>query len=381
MRTIRYDFSEFNNIMYSIKDNPSPENMNRLQRELNKFFKDSKCEGVIYTKNTDKLFFGMCVMPVISGDKAVKILQSDDKERIDKYYLELDSKLFDPMLGLSSQELVAVLLHEVGHIVNDNAPVEELRKELDTYLAKTDDTLVLSDSIHYKEILAFGIKDYIRRVGSIFETNNEELIADEFVYHCGYGTYLESAFKKIWKNHAVLNRGVNNKFMVLRWTLTLYKDVRHKRIAAIRTLNKGKQLDGSKLENREKENVIRRLNRIDDDALMEAAVAEFKSRKGIFTNMRTKGMRALEDELFEFSVRIKTLNDEETAVSMIRQINYRISLIDEYIRAEDLSEDEKQRWYNLRDDYTKLRGKILDKDIGKTKKYGLWIEYPSDDDR
>ena len=45
-------------------------------------------------------------------------------------------------------------------------------------------------------------------------------------------------------------------------------------------------------------------------------------------------------------------------------------------KVENLSEDEKQRWYALRDDYGKIRQKILEKEIGKTKKYGLWVEYP-----
>ena len=70
------------------------------------------------------------------------------------------------------------------------------------------------------------------------------------------------------------------------------------------------------------------------------------------------------------------LNSEEDALVMIRQINYRISLIDEYIRTENLSEDEKNRWYDLRDDYNNVREKIVEKDIGKSKAYGLWIQYP-----
>lgn len=376
MKTIRYDFSTFNNIMFRIKEKPTPENLNNLQRELNRFFKDSKCQGVIYTENTDKLFFGMCVMPVITPQDTNMILQTDEPVRISSYYLELDSRLFDPMLGLTSQELVAVLLHEVGHLVNDASPVDELRKDLDVFLAKEDQTLVIADSIHYKEILAYGIKDYLRRVGSIFDKKDDEMLADEFVYACGYGRHLESAFKKIVRNHKLLNKDVKDKFLVIRWTLTLYKDVKHKRIAAIRLLNRGKALDSSKLESREKENVIRRLNRIDDDSLLEAAVEEFKPKRAIFTNMRTKGMKALEEELFEFAVRLKTLNTEEDALVMIRQINYRISLIDEYLRTENLTEKEKERWFELRDDYNKLRYKILDKDIGKTKAYGLWIEYP-----
>ena len=42
MKTIKYDFSEFNNIMYRIKDDPSSSNVRALQKELNTFFKDSK---------------------------------------------------------------------------------------------------------------------------------------------------------------------------------------------------------------------------------------------------------------------------------------------------------------------------------------------------
>ncbi len=375
MKTIRYDFSKFDRIMHQIKENPSSSNMNTLQRELNSFFKDSNCKGVIYTKNTDKLFFGMCVMPAISTEDVRRILNSDEKYRVEFYYLELDSRLFDPLLGLTSQELTAILLHEVGHLVNDATPVDELRKEIDVYLAKENETIPIENA-NYLDIMAYGIKDYMRRVGSLFEKKDDELLADEFVYACGYGKALESAFKRIVKDNKLLNKDVNNKFLVLRWTLMLYKDIKHKRIAALRVLNKGKALDASSLEKREKETLIRKINTVTPDAVVEAAAVEFRAKKGIFSNMRSKGIKALEDELYEFAVRIKTLNTEEDALVMLRQINYRISLIDEYMRVENLSEDEKNRWYNLRDDYANIRNKILDKDLGKTKTYGLWIAYP-----
>lgn len=376
MKTIKYDFSKFDSIMHQIKDNPSSSNMNALQRELNSFFKDSHCNGVIYTKNTDKLFFGMCVMPDISDIQVDRILVTDERVRVNSYYLELDSKLFDPLLGLTSQELTAVLLHEVGHLVNDATPVDELRKEIDVYLAKENEAISIENA-QYSKIIGFGVKDYIRKVGSLFEKKDDELLADEFVYSCGYGKSLESAFKKIVKNNKILSKDVNNKFLVLRWTLLLYKDIKHRRLAAIRVLNKGKSLDGSVLEKREKEALIRNLNNATiNESVIEAAAAEFRAKKGIFSNMRVKGAKALEDELYEFAVRLKTLNTEEDALVMLRQINYRISLIDEYMRVENLSEDEKNRWYNLKDDYNNIRNKIVEKDLGKTKTYGLWIAYP-----
>ena len=66
MKKINYDFTIMKKCMQSIKISPNSSNLNNLKNELNRFFKDSKCMDVIYTKNTDKLFFGMCVMPVIS---------------------------------------------------------------------------------------------------------------------------------------------------------------------------------------------------------------------------------------------------------------------------------------------------------------------------
>ena len=38
---------------------------NQLKRELNSFFRDSNCTAVYFTKNTDKMFFGMKVYPTI----------------------------------------------------------------------------------------------------------------------------------------------------------------------------------------------------------------------------------------------------------------------------------------------------------------------------
>ncbi|MCK9199342.1 MAG: M48 family metallopeptidase, partial [Bacilli bacterium] len=234
MERIKYDFSEFRKIMFALKTDQSSTRLNQLKTELNEFFKDSKCKDVIYTNNTDKLFFGMCVMPIVDGDTAVSILQSDKAERFNAYYLELDSRLFSPLLNLTSDELVAILLHEVGHIVNTPQPVEEVRNAVDIYLAKNKETLVISDSVHYREILAYGIKNSIRKLTSLFEYKDEEIIADEFVVMCGYGPQLESAYSKIIKNTGRINRDVSNKLIVLQWTLRLYKNVKFERISALK---------------------------------------------------------------------------------------------------------------------------------------------------
>ncbi len=376
MERIKYDFSEFRKIMSALKSDQSSMRLNQLKTELNEFFKDSTCKDVIYTNNTDKLFFGMCVMPIVDGDTAVSILQSDKAERFNAYYLELDSRLFSPLLNLTSDELVAILLHEVGHIVNTPKPVEEVRSAVDIYLAKNKETLVISDSVHYREILAYGIKNSIRKLTSLFEYKDDEIIADEFVVMCGYGPQLESAYSKIVKNTSRINRDVSNKLIVLQWTLRLYKNVKFERISALKMLNQGKGMTASKLEIREMENVIRRLNKIDDDALLESTILEFKGVNEIVRGMKVKGMRNLEDELYEYNMRIRNIDDEDTALLMLRQINLRISIIDDYIATEKLSESEAERWSTLRGKYNILRDDLGKKKVYSKKFYGLWVEYP-----
>lgn len=381
MRQVRYDFSEFESIMYDISvDGASNSLLNNLKIELNQFFNDSKCKEVIYTQNTDKLFFGMSVIPVIQAEDVEVILQDDGPYRIKEYYLEFDSKLFDPVLNLTPRELVAILLHEVGHLVADTKPIDDIRKSVDTYLAKNDEVLVISNSIHYQEILAFAIKDSLRKFISLFEFKDEEIIADEFVAAYGYGKELESAFDKLIKSSRIINRNVNDKLVVLSWTLRLYKDIKLRRIPAIRTLNKGKQISPSRLEKREFENVIRRLNRIDDDALMEG-VSVLDSLKGKYNEtlqrIKYKGIRSLEDDLYEYNVRIKNLDDDEDALYILRQINQRMAIIDDYIATErSISDEERQRWFDLNAKYQKLREQLTKTQIYKNRYVGIHVSYP-----
>lgn len=377
-KKLSYDFSEFEKILFNIKANPTPNLLVRLKNELNDFFKDSTCKEVIYTNNTDKLFFGMSIIPVFYGGQDIyEIIQSDEPYRVKYYYVELDSKLFSETLGLSKGELTAVLLHEVGHMVNDSSPMTEVRSELDQYLAKNKEHITISDSIHYKEILAYGVKDALRKVTSLFEYKDEELIADEFVFRCGYGEELESAFRQICKNGYNINKDVDNKMMVLSWVLRLYKDVRLRRIAAIHTLNKGKALTASKLEKKEMDNVIRRLQRIDDDALLESTLSDLQDRyRDSIRQLKFKGIRGLEDDLYEYNLRIKNLETEADALLALRQINSKMSIIDDYVSTEKLDENEKKRWYNLLNKYDMLREELSKKTMYQNKTR-LYINYPT----
>lgn len=376
MKIINYNFTDLVQSMYNLKNNQSSMSLNKIKNELNKFFKDSECVDIIFTKNTDKLFFGMCVMPYIQANTAAEILSTSEKYRINKYYLEIDSKILD--IGLSARELTACVLHEIGHMVNDSIPVEEVRKNIDVYLMKTNDHLSISDSVHYNQLLAYGIKDSLRKLTSLFYKKDEEIRADEFVVNCGFGRELESAVKKIVSSAGTINKEVGNKLLVLHWTLRLYKDVKFKRIGALRSLNKIKAMEASVLEKREMSNIIRSLQLIDDDGLIQESVNNIlKKINKSYRQFKYKGIRVLEDELFEYQLRIKNVDEQDEALMILREINTRLSIIDDYICSEkDLSEVEKDRWFELANRYREAREELSKKTTYDEKYYGLFVKTP-----
>lgn len=378
MRSIHYDFGPINEIFARMIVNTKADmsDLNNLKKELNKFFKDSKCKNVYYTENTDKMFFGMRVYATsIDPDEIYDYLTGNDNIRINEYIIEIDSKLLNPVMNLQPEELTAILLHEVGHLVNDNTPIKDARDYLNSYLADNSETLSISDSIHYKEILAYGLKDFLSKDRSFFYTaNEEELLADDFVRGCGYDRYLDSGFKKVMASQSKLYVDSDiSKFTTFAWTLRIYTGLRYRRVGALKTLAKAKQMTASKIEKMEMENVARRINRIDDDALLESVQDKVKSK---MRRMRYESMRSLEDDYYEINMRIRNVEDEDDALYLMRQINTRLGIMEDYLNSEDLDEKEKKRWWDTIERFKALRKKLADTTTYKSKTYGIYVNYP-----
>lgn len=383
MRKLRYDFGSLEDAFDDALDQNKMSNKHivTIKRELNHFFNDCNCEQVYYTENTDKMFFGIKVYAKIDSDKIYDYLMGTDDIRLSDYSLEYDSHLFSPVLGLTERELVALTLHEVGHVVNDATPVNDARNYLDEYLAKNHKTLKMSDSYHYREILAYALKDFISKEGSAFYSSSvDEILADDFVRTYGYGPDLESAMEKILTKQHTLYSGTSvDKFSVFMWTMQIYQHLGTRRIGAIRTLNRAKALAGSRLEKAEIENTIRRINRVDDMALLgEAGPVDGinKKIKARMKKMRYDTMRSLEDDFYEFNMRIRNVEDEDDALYLMRQINTRISLIEDYTNSEDLNPTEAKRWNDTLDKFRRIRDELANSMIYKNKSYGLFVAYP-----
>lgn len=381
MRKISYDFTElentFDNAIARGKLNSS--DLTIIKRELNRFFKDSYCTQVFYTDNTDKMFFGIIVNANIDSEKIYEYLMGTEGIRISKYSLEYDSHLFNPVMGFTGKELVALTIHEVGHVVNDITPIEDARKFLDAYLAENRETIKMSDSHHYKEILAYALKDFVSKDRSAFYTNDvDEILADDFVRSYNYTKALESAMSKIVSKHGHLYSDKADKFAVFMWTLGIYRHLGTRRIPAIRALNRAKALTGSRIQKMEMDALTKRIARIDDFSLMEASTDTkfINSIKARMRKMRYDTMRSLEDDFYELNMRVRNCEDEDDALYLMRQLNTRISLIDDYVNSEDLNPTEAKRWNDSLEKFKRIRDELSSNLVYKGKQYGMFVQYP-----
>ena len=378
IQRINYNFDDLSTYMAKVKQNPNSHNLNNLKDELNKFFKDSTCKEIIYTLNTDKMFFGMSVLPVIDSNMVAKSITSDEKIRIIGYYLEFDSKLFDL---LTTRELVAVLLHEVGHMVNDSRPMQIVSDGLNLQLARKNEIITRLSDVEFKELMVFAYSNSLQKLYSIFESRDEEVIADEFSVACGFGDELENAIKKIVRNTGTLNKGVNSKLAIIQWSLRVYRDLALRRLVAIKTLKKIYSMSPSELEKRTIRNVVRTLEEpTKAKALAEGSFIDrmLDKTSSAYRSFKYRGMRSLEDDLYEYSLRIENVETEEDALIILRGVNLRMSMIDDYIleQGKNISDSEKERWFKLKNKYQILRDKLGAKKIYKDKYYSLFVNTP-----
>ena len=338
----KHDFSILEKLMFVISEDHSTSTLSKLKTEINKIFTKSKCKDILYTNNTDKLFFGMKVYPLFDGDDTMEIMGDSKTKIFDQYYIEFDSKLFDPMLGLTEKELTAVLLHEIGHIIYDIGTIDVVRKNVDLYFADAHEYVDLKASKGYKELIGYALKDAVMKVGSLFaKFRDEEIVADATVVACGYGPDLETALRKIRRSATYLNKDVDDRFITLAWVLRLRSEFTTKRIPAIHTLNRAKALTASQLEKRELDYAVKLMNKM-DDPMSEGVIDNIKERfSKKVAKFKMNGVRSIRDDIYELNLRLRCAEHEDDLLFIIRTVNTDIAILQDYL-SDDIDDYERQ---------------------------------------
>jgi hypothetical protein len=356
-----FDFSLLEKLMALMIEDHTASTLAKVKDELNKFFIKSSCKSVIYTTNTDNLFFGIKVYPSMNGNDMIGIMGDADTTLPAGYFVEFDSKLFDPMLMLDEKELTALLIYEVGHIAYDTDTIDEVRKQIDIYFTKSDECFNLKSNRSYREVLAYAMKDSIAKVGSIFsKIGNNDIIADSFIIDCGYGAYLQSAVQKISRSDIYLNKSVDDRLLTLAWVLRLNSEFSIRRLPAIRTLTKAKSMTASELEKRELKFTANILNNM-NEPVIEGVFENIKNRfSKKFADFKAKGIRSVKNDVYELNLRLRCANTESDLLYIIRTLNTDIAILRDYL-TEDISDEEREEIYRILQDMYDIRDQAAKK--------------------
>lgn len=365
----------------NIQKDPTLDNIENLKHDLNKFFSDSKCTRVIYTSNVDKLFFGVYAFPKVTGEDLIDIMFKKKRFIVKEYEVELDSKLFNGGAYLTSGEITALLLHDIGHLVLDSVPAETVKREIDHYLADNNDTLKIPESVHYRGILAYGFADAMRKYTTIFEEDHYVAsgITDEFIDWVDFKELINSAFTKIsgmWFNH---NREIRNKFITLSWVLRIYKNIKSNRIPGLMAIKRCVELSPSKIEKRELENMGKRVSRIDDDALLESS--ESFEEENLLNEVRAalqypngkmqyNIMESIQNDIDDMLLKQQSIeyNEPDGLADLLNSMNCKLSCIQDYVDSDpSMTKNEYKQWNEMyktlgKRRYDLIKGKLFEND-------------------
>lgn len=217
------------------------ENLNKISLALKRLY-DIKFNFNI-VNNTTNTFFGMTIYPSISTmDLMVESIMNRNSTMSDitklwaenkEWNVEIDSiLLYDMNLNASPSEMTAVLLHEIGHVVNSNAIPQRIYKILKFKILKLNyqiKQLVSTDKI--RKIFNITIAESCEIKNYNYIDTKAESDADIFVVHNGYGEELNHFIDKMIKSqgNGLVNRTENEMDSeiktVVNWTILNVKEL------------------------------------------------------------------------------------------------------------------------------------------------------------
>lgn len=344
----------------------------RLQGAINAIFGDASCLSAYLTNNVDRPMFGVRVNPVISQEDALKIIFSDDPVSFSTFNVELDLNLFK---NYDAMEVAAYLVEDIASLMNPEI-INSARALLDLTLVAEGKTISVQNSIAYTQILIFGIKDIIHKITSLLYKDITIIGANEYTKAFETGEILTEIAGSL-RNTVFEGQDVTAapKLGILQWCLMIYDDLDDHFRDAEKCLLDAIELTGSIVEQHEARKTLAAIRKAVNEIISENAQTYQAFCESFFGRLKRNGLRSINDDLFEFKIRLKNCEDVDEAMYILHQINSRIAILEDYCDTEDISAAERQRWQQLIAEYIMLRAEIAKKKLTGKKQYGIFVDY------
>lgn len=378
-------------IKHSSKDNEGLMQINSyindLRTNINTVLEDGQivCTDIFYTLNTDNEYFGVIINPVIDGPDAFKIFATSDPVVINKYQLEIDSKLLDT--DLSPEEIAAVIIYEITSMLNPGQ-IDRVRSLIDLNVLNDNDVVHLRDSINYTQLIVYAIKDTLYKISSIlFKEDVDDVLSNPWIQALDLADAIVSAQVSLTNNVFGVNDTLRSpQTVILQWVFMIYQDVSGYAATSIDTLKDAKSFTASKLLNAEIDKTITAIDRarssiVKEDFGMplhkffESTHMYALNELGLFKALKADGLRKIEDDYYELVVQVKSIDTENDALYVLRSINSRLSILDDYIYNNTLKESDKKHWLAVARQYRDLRTTLVNKKISKRKYSDIFMDY------
>ena len=343
-----------------------------IQDSLNKAFgvdkrddcDKARCRSVMITDNVDRVFFGCFIKmdlpwgPVLHGHDLSDItLSSFD------YTIDIDSRLFSMELDLVPGQIVSLILHDVYRMTSFDALTDAVGV-IDAVLAGRRDTFSYRalNNNRLKELLNYSILDYLYRSRSIFAKKENDLVrVPELLSAYELDSAFVEALDPIFKNKDKMSEDINHPSLTVNWAINVILNYQAGYVDVMGILRALRDTCPSTVQQNYLSSII--LKFISMSSSLNVAKTNTPkyttaTEASLFNGIRKSGLKSLENDLFEYEMRVKNIDDENSAILLMRQINNRMGVISDYLEEENLSDSERRRWQAVYDRYDKLRVKI-----------------------
>ena len=161
--------------------------------------------------------------------------------------------------------------------------------------------------------------------------------------------------------------------VVLSYILNLYNNMKTNKRTARKELINILPSISSQLRKREIENLIKRLDMIDDNMINEGFL------NNALNSFKVSGLKGYENDYYELKFEANNVEDDDQALLLIARINSRMSVIADYLSTEeDIPTNQRVRWTKLLNDYNGLRNQLASEKLRRNKTR-LYVNYGFDD--